>query len=83
DLSYAGAVEAPTVDDIAFIIWDLNKGAVAGLEELNLIPLHKQAVKHAVRALYKRLQQALPEEMKTAVGFDPIVLEHSLCKFSR
>lgn len=95
DLSYTGAVVAPTVDEIATVIWDLNKGAVAGLEELNLIPLRteseggtkaradKDNVRRAVKVLFKRLERLLPEEMKTAVGFDVIVLEHSLCKFSR
>ncbi|KAJ7144541.1 hypothetical protein C8R44DRAFT_865450 [Mycena epipterygia] len=95
DLSYVGVVIPPTLDDIATVIWDMNKGAVAGLEALHLITVRpksaggtrkradKGEVKNAVKLLFKLLQQRLPKEMQRAVRFDLIVLEHSLCKFSR
>ncbi|KAJ7776599.1 hypothetical protein DFH07DRAFT_766793 [Mycena maculata] len=95
DLSYTGAVTPPTLDEMITIVWELNKGAVAGLEELHLIPLRtesegghkakadKVAVGRALRLLYRRLQRELSKEMKQSVAFDVIVLEHALCKFSR
>lgn len=95
DFSYCGAVKEPTIDDIAYVIWYMNKGAAAALEELRLIPRRKvsakgtiskanhQDVLKAVRALYERLKVLLPQDLQTRVGFGPIVLEHSLCKFSR
>lgn len=95
DMSYTGAVIPPTIDDIATVIWDMNKGAAKALEILQLIPARKVSVagtvskadKHtvrkAVRSLYKRLETMLPAQLRRSVGFDPIVLEHALCKFSR
>ncbi|KAJ6624023.1 hypothetical protein B0H10DRAFT_1724327, partial [Mycena sp. CBHHK59/15] len=94
DLVYSGSVESPTVDDMAFIIWTLNKGGARGLELLHLIspgkklkkgwarPKKKECVA-AVRGLYKRILQWMPKGMHNSVGFNLIVLEHCLCKFSR
>ncbi|KAJ7479009.1 hypothetical protein FB451DRAFT_1172132 [Mycena latifolia] len=95
DLSYTGAVGKPTLEDIAEVVWDMNKGAASALEILQLISprartpagakqrADKGEVKAVLAALFKRLQQCLPKAMQDDVGFDVIVLEHALCKFSR
>ncbi|KAJ7645076.1 hypothetical protein DFH06DRAFT_1476947 [Mycena polygramma] len=95
DFVYSGAVVAPTVDEMAHVIWFMNKGAASGLEHLRLIPKRavsaakyvsradKEKVRKAVHRLYKRLQTVLSEATRTRIGFDLIVLEHSLCKFGR
>ncbi|KAJ6553631.1 hypothetical protein B0H10DRAFT_1848983, partial [Mycena sp. CBHHK59/15] len=45
DLVYSGSIESPTVDDMAFIIWTLNKGGARGLELLYLISPGKKLKK--------------------------------------
>ncbi|KAJ7261538.1 hypothetical protein C8J57DRAFT_1634584 [Mycena rebaudengoi] len=42
DYSYAGFISPPTLAELAKIICDLDKGAVAGLELLGLIPMRER-----------------------------------------
>ncbi|KAJ7133866.1 hypothetical protein C8R43DRAFT_894905 [Mycena crocata] len=94
DLFYAGVVEEPTVEVMGEVIATLNKGAAQGLQLLNLIPprvtlkktWRKTSTTNATqgfRQLYQKVLARLPPDILEWGGFDVIVLEHSLCKFSR
>ncbi|KAJ6576001.1 hypothetical protein DFH09DRAFT_1078357 [Mycena vulgaris] len=94
DLVYASAVMTPTLDEMGYIIRELNKGAVAGLEMLRLIPPRKRLergcqkanvndCRRAFRAIYNKVMKGVPQKARDRLGFDFIVLEHALCKLSR
>lgn len=90
DYVYAGVIPMPSADEMADIIWEINKGGARGLEELGLIPKadrgakrDKQEVRDALRALFQFLQENLDLEEQTQMIFDIIMLEHALCKYVR
>lgn len=86
DYVYAGIVSPPTLDDIAYFIYTINKGAVKGLRTLGLLPkgaVTEQDCRIAVQRLYDHLDTSLDSELKPRLPFDFILLEHSLCKFQR
>ncbi|KAF8188859.1 hypothetical protein K438DRAFT_2145867 [Mycena galopus ATCC 62051] len=95
DFSYSGAVAAPDVSTVGWIVRDMNKGAMTGLEQLELIPMRRRGSKNKpgkgnigeVRAGFLRLYQFLDAKLsdvsKTHMGFDPIMVENSLCKWTR
>ena len=72
------------------IIRKVNAGAVKGLRDLGLLPEGSSrpeaaqataAFKEAYQYVLERLKEH-PEEAKK-IEWDPIVLEHTLCKFKR
>lgn len=95
DYVYAGVVEIPTIEEMGTIIRKINRGAVAGLEILGLISprgrttrgtYQKADEKECIsgfRKLYEYLDGVLSPEEKDIVGFDTIMVEHTLCKLSR
>ncbi|KAJ7167936.1 hypothetical protein C8R46DRAFT_1191923 [Mycena filopes] len=97
DFSYAGAVKAPSVGTVATMIRTINAGGMAGLEQLQLIPLRPTGlgvsqrpnlgdvsqVKAGLTRLYDFLHVKLPSASKTRMGFDAIMVENSLCKWTR
>ncbi|KAF8135964.1 hypothetical protein K438DRAFT_1997099 [Mycena galopus ATCC 62051] len=95
DLSYSGAVAAPDVSTVGWIVQDMNKGAMTGLEQLELIPMRRSGsknkpgkgnigeVKAGFLSLYQFLDAKLSDVSKTHMGFDPIMVENILCKWAQ
>lgn len=94
DLFYAGVVVEPTMEEMAVIIREMNKGAVAALERLRLIaprpPLKrskgkcdKEECRLAFKFITSRIKTLLPAELHSSLVVDWIMVEHTLCKFSR
>lgn len=108
DYAYTGLIQPPTMDELAKIIRDLNKGAVNGLEMLGLIPMREHGepyvrikkgkpvkvtpkpkkaalkdVAEGFKKLYGIVEHYFPSAVQTAIFWDGIMLENSLCKYSR
>ena len=91
DLFYSGVVERPSVQDIAWIIKEVNKGPVAALEGLGLVTLRRTKsskpniteCQAALKYVYGVVCEVVPEEHRETLHIDYIMLENSLCKFSR
>nr|GAT47143.1 predicted protein [Mycena chlorophos] len=88
-------VTVPTFKQMGYAVTSLNKGAASALETLRLIPRRELTAKGAPRkpnendvqwglkVVYDALQRHLSPEVQRAIGFDLIMVEHSLCKYSR
>ena len=85
----------PTVQEVGGIIRGINKGGVCGLELLGLVK-ERQAgtgrtykmgniddIRAAFCKLYEFLDSNLGDTQKHHMVFDPIMVENSLCKFTR
>ncbi|KAJ6459922.1 hypothetical protein C8R45DRAFT_842885 [Mycena sanguinolenta] len=95
DFHYSGAVKAPDVPTVATIIRDINKGGMKGLEQLELISRRPvgardrprkgnvDEVRHGFSTLYRFLDTHLSDESKRRMHFDAIMVENSLCKWTR
>ncbi|KAJ7231840.1 hypothetical protein B0H12DRAFT_1077036 [Mycena haematopus] len=96
DYTYTNArlVQPPTIEELGAIICWLNKGAVRGLELLNLIPERQKGGKkpksstpdaciEGLRIVYNTIYEHWPPEVRQEVQFDLVMIEHSLCKLAR
>jgi hypothetical protein len=86
DCIYAGLIHMPTKEEMGFLVARMRKGATTGLANLRLIPdKHSSEVdiRNAFVGLYDYLDVELTTEEKEAIGFDVLMLEHSLCKYTR
>ncbi|KAI1783361.1 hypothetical protein LXA43DRAFT_1067728 [Ganoderma leucocontextum] len=86
DLVYAGLVVPPTLEQVARIVHCNNKGALGGLVLSNQIDSRRASLQDVVAAFY-RIHYYLSDNLSSAdqvlVRFDPIMVEHTLCKFFR
>lgn len=90
DMVYAGVVEMPTADEVASTVWKLGFGGYAGLVELGLVLKKAKGQAKSQRPtcidrftrLYDHVYDALGD-MTEILPFDPICLEHTLCKVKR
>jgi hypothetical protein len=88
-------VAPPTLEDLGTAICMMNKGAVAGLEILGLIPKRlrntngdplsstPEACIRGLGIVHSVLCSHWTSDVQSEVWFDLIMIEHSLCKFSR
>ena len=86
DMSYAGVVTVPTIQEVGIVIWKNGLGSRGGLITLNQIPgkdAGKEMVVDATMRLYDLLSDVLPQDIRASIGFDAIMLEHALCKYGR
>ncbi|KAI1788729.1 hypothetical protein LXA43DRAFT_628527 [Ganoderma leucocontextum] len=86
DLSYTGKVMRPTPREVGRAIWTMQGGSLAGLVALGLVASENAPVQEVTAAfgtLYGRLDARLQGEDKVKMGWDPIMAEHLLCKFTR
>src|SRR5882762_8527539 len=91
DYSYTAVVSSPSLDDMANAIAHINAGGIKGLEALGILPdtrnmkldVQIAAVKPAFEMFYDFLDKALTAEQKGIIGFDYIMVEHTLCKIAR
>lgn len=82
DLVYAGILKEPSVARMAELIDKLNMGGKKGLEKVGYI-LSEVTSAIAFQETYQYLEKHLTQNEQVAIGFNPIVLEHTLCKYQR
>lgn len=85
DLCYAGKAAMPTAEEMGILVGNLNKGARSGLQDAFIISSDAVAtqIKDGFVGLYNYLDRELTQDQKTRMTFDPITLEHILCKYKR
>lgn len=94
DLVYAGAVDMPSIEDIACQIHQLDAGGLKGLRLLGYLPPITEVeletlettvdqVTEAFTHFFEDVSVRLNSTEKTEMGWDVIMAEHSLCKISR
>lgn len=85
DFSYSGLVAPPTVDEMAVVVSKLKAGAMDGLERCNLIvgTPDLESVQAAFKLAYAHLEAHLDPAVRQYICFDPIMVEHLLCKVKR
>jgi len=85
DLSEAGILPMPTSKEMGKLISKVKKGAQAGMQEYELVRkgASEEEVCQAFIALDAFLQQELGMEEKKVMGYNVILLEHTLCKMNR
>jgi hypothetical protein len=85
DLIELGILNMPAIEDWALLIYDVRKGATIGLQSLALLgeSFTKEEVIDAFTRLNAFLVQNLSEEDMELMGYNIVMLEHGLCKFTR
>ena len=89
DLSYTCAVPKPTIGCLGEMISSLKSGAVNGLQILGILSPDltgkelRNTVKPQFAQVFEAISEQLSEEEKSRMGFDGVVLEHTLCKVGR
>jgi hypothetical protein len=85
DLIEAGILQMPTAQEWGRLIHSLRMGARSGMSMLGLTSdkASKSEVSEAFVSLDKALQQELKEEEKSAMNYNVVMLEHTLCKIKR
>lgn len=90
DLVYAGVVEEPTAIEVGHQLNSMGRGGYSCLTHFYLAPDTKrkspartEITIQGFAQLFEDVKAALgPEDSKT-IGFNPIILEHTLCKYMR
>jgi hypothetical protein len=85
DLIEMEILDMPAIEDWAELIHDVKKGATMGLQALVLLQekFTKQEVVDAFTLLHTFLLENLSEEDQELMGYNIVMLEHALCKFTR
>lgn len=85
DLVEAGVLEMPSVRMWAGLIFRVGKGAAKGLIRLNLVPkaYTEDQIYQAFNGLNNFLMEKLSDIDRATMGYNIIMLEHALCKFTR
>ncbi|KAL1685215.1 hypothetical protein GGG16DRAFT_66752, partial [Schizophyllum commune] len=78
-----GLCQPPSVEDMAIIALSINRGATAGMQALGLAPRDRPAYIAAFRLIYHYLDSHLSDQDKETLSFNPIFVEHLLCKVQR
>ena len=85
DLVEAGILSMPSVKEWASLIHKLKKGAMSGMEMYGLT--RKKCSMEELHAAFASLDQVLQRELrmdeKEMMGYNIIMLEHTLCKIKR
>ena len=74
-----------TAAEMGTLVHHLKMGANSGLQILMLIPQNatQEQVQEAFVKAYDHLNAAIPPDVKEAMKFDVIMLEHALCKLKQ
>lgn len=83
DFVHAGKVKMPSVTEMGQVVSLLNLGVQGGLICLGLLSgksATEDEVCTAFELAYNHLEAKLPAAVKSRIKFDPIMLEHALCK---
>lgn len=91
DLSYAGHVEKPSLDDVVRAMVAINSWGIKGLIALGLVEKKQgkyakysfEEIKHAFTTLHNFLDTHLTEYEKQRMVFDCPMSEHFCCKISK
>ncbi|KAI0705690.1 hypothetical protein C8Q76DRAFT_801423 [Earliella scabrosa] len=85
DLVYAGFVAMPSVDEVAVVVHGNGLGSLKALQSAGLVEKKPsvQAVTDAFRQVYRCLEDGISAEDRAFIRFDPIMVEHLLCKYQR
>jgi hypothetical protein len=86
DLVNAGVVEKPTVEQMARLMFDVDKGAILGLQRLGIVRSPNpslQEVEIGLSFLHNYLETNLTAEEQELIGYGIDMLEHGLCKYTR
>ena len=87
DLTYTGQVAAPSLWTMGALLHEMRGfGAARALHQAGLVeavtPTQDEFIS-AFTQVYNFLDGHLTEEEKTCIQFDPIMVEHMLCKYQR
>ncbi|HEV7738566.1 MAG TPA: hypothetical protein VGO47_14495 [Chlamydiales bacterium] len=96
DYVYAGLVTAPTSQEMAESLRRVDAGSLKTLVHLGLVPPRKQDngqlipfnqydqyIVNTLDSLIKHMEEVFSSEERSLMGFDLIMLEHTLCKYLR
>jgi hypothetical protein len=86
DLANTGVVEKPTVKQMARLMFDVDKGAILGLQRLGIVRSPNpslQEVEIGLSFLHNYLETNLTAEEQELIGYGIDMLEHGLCKYTR
>ncbi|KAF9521306.1 hypothetical protein CPB83DRAFT_737848, partial [Crepidotus variabilis] len=85
DLVDCGFVNMPSAVDMGSLVEQINRGAVKGLIQLGLVsPKYtKKDAAQAFALLHQHVEETSSRDNKELMGYNPIMLEHALCKFQR
>jgi hypothetical protein len=84
DCSLAGLIPMPSTQQVGELAAILKKGALSGLDRLRLANEHSTSPADIAKAfvnLHNYLEQDLTTEEKAVMGYNAVMLEHSLCKY--
>ncbi|KAI4294438.1 hypothetical protein K525DRAFT_274325 [Schizophyllum commune Loenen D] len=80
DLYYCGAAPAPTFKEISQLS---HAGAVRGLGKLGLPHTSNPEAASSMSQLFDAISAELSDKEKSEWGWDALMLEHALCKYTR
>jgi hypothetical protein len=86
NLVNTGVVEKPTIEQMARLMFDVDKGTILGLQCLGIIRSPNsslQEVKIGLSFLHNYLETNLTAEEQELIGYGIDMLEHGLCKYTR
>lgn len=85
DLIEMEILDMPAIEDWAKLIHHVQKGATMGLQALTLLgeKFTEEEVVDAFTQLHAFLLENLSEEDQELMGYNIVMLEHALCKFTR
>jgi len=85
DLVEAGLVPMPSPEELGELIFKVGKGAKEGMSLIGLVKdeVNREELCKAFASLDLALKQELTEDEKEAMGYNVIMLEHTLCKIKR
>jgi hypothetical protein len=85
DLIEAGILDMPSAKEWATSIYKMGKGSKAGMEMCGFIETKGKGEEFcsAFASLDQALEKELKEEEKQAMGYNVVMLEHTLCKIKR
>ncbi|KAI0665425.1 hypothetical protein C8Q78DRAFT_995566 [Trametes maxima] len=85
DLVYAGKVAMPSAEEMGEMVYLLDRGASTCLRFFRLLDRSsdKESVIFVFTSLYNKVYSSFTEAERSTMTFDPIMFEHSLCKYQR
>ena len=85
DLIEAGVVLMPSPREFGELIFRVGKGAKDGMNLIGLVKdnANREELCEAFESLHLALQSELTEDEKETMGYNIIMLEHTLCKIKR
>lgn len=86
DCALAGLIPMPSPSEMGELVGIVDKGALTGLDRLRLTNKGSSSREDIIKAfvnLHAYLEQELTADEKNAMHYDVIMLEHSLCKYTR